>query len=389
MSTCIYVMPDFDRHYFRMGGKDVLDFYNPNSVFSKVIIVSLSDRNCVRHIGGLKVIDIDSTDYNPFKCFLSKKILLDSVNFNFILESISSDSPVLIFQRFGGPVYHGLIATYLSEHFNCKLIVSIQSLYSKVRHGSYLKYRLKRNLEALIENYVYKKASRILLVSNYIKSEVKCKKLLAKSVVIPNKINDKLVNSNSEIVPYFIDKSNFYLSIGRLIPQKNYNRMIKAFAKYVNDGGIGEYHIIGSGVLKDDLECLIDDLGMSKRIFIYTDYLNFNQLKFIVNKSKALLFCSQLEGQGRVVYESLLLGCPVITSLDSPMEEMISDKVNGVIVNHKSVNAICDGIKFISENHLPKNVCIASGAKYLMTNVNEIEDKFLSSVIKKNSFNCK
>ena len=109
----------------------------------------------------------------------------------------------------------------------------------------------------------------------------------------------------------FLKKDSFYLSIGRLTKQKNFEFLIKEFSKISNKFEVYQLCIIGDGEKKEYLQKLIIQNKMENKILLL-GYKN-NPYKYLYN-CKALISTSLYEDPGFAIIEAFYLNKPVISS---------------------------------------------------------------------------
>lgn len=124
-----------------------------------------------------------------------------------------------------------------------------------------------------------------------------------------------IASEKTEMYQYQADESFDVISIGRFIPLKGFDITIKAFTQFYK--GIPEHskdktklHIIGKGKLKQELQNLIEELGMEKAIQIY-EWMPRSELNNLYRKSSCFFFPSH-EGAGMVCLEALSYGLPML-----------------------------------------------------------------------------
>jgi CDP-glycerol glycerophosphotransferase len=106
------------------------------------------------------------------------------------------------------------------------------------------------------------------------------------------------------------DDVTTFVTVGRLSPEKNQARLIRAFA------GVHAVHpgtrlvIVGSGPLADDLQKLIDGLGLHDAVFLTGMQRNPHA---IMARADCFVLSSDYEGQPMVILEALVLGLPIVT----------------------------------------------------------------------------
>jgi len=111
-------------------------------------------------------------------------------------------------------------------------------------------------------------------------------------------------------------------TIARLVPQKDYPTLIRAFALIVKTIPQATLSIVGSGPLERDLKELADELGVREKIdwqgkrSDIDDYLRNIDL---------FLLTSNYEGFGLVLLEAMANRVPVIAARNSAIPEVIGD----------------------------------------------------------------
>ena len=227
------------------------------------------------------------------------------------------------------------IKTYLKRS-NTKIILAAKNIplgiLLKLTKGNRLKIiireavnptttlQLQRNLISrtilkLIKKLSYPYANRIIAISNGVKDS------LVKDIGIdPTKIHvvynpsadPNIIKFSKEIVPQEFLKSDIptLISIGRLVPQKDYMTLLKAFnisSKKLKSRLV----IIGEGQERSSIEKYVKDENMDNEI-ILLGYQS-NPWKYLTN-SDLFILSSKWEGFGNVIVEAMLLGIPVISS---------------------------------------------------------------------------
>ncbi|WON96147.1 glycosyltransferase [Sphingobacterium sp. UGAL515B_05] len=129
-------------------------------------------------------------------------------------------------------------------------------------------------------------------------------------VVIPNPINLASIY-HGEIDSSLLD-TNFIVSAGRLIPEKGFDILIKAFSILKNRGMNMKLVILGEGNLRDDLTQLAVDLG----VFDDVKLLGFQSNVYpYFRKAKACVVSSIIEGFPNVLLQMMSQNEKVISTL--------------------------------------------------------------------------
>jgi glycosyltransferase involved in cell wall biosynthesis len=126
-------------------------------------------------------------------------------------------------------------------------------------------------------------------------------------------------------------------SLGRLYPEKYFDKVLRAMAILKNRGVECEYVIGGVGHMKDSLEQLAKELGLEKnfKILGWTD----DKIKFF-DSIDIFILPSFGETFGIVLLEAMLYSTPIITSNSWGPDEIITNGINGLKVSKDDANAM-------------------------------------------------
>lgn len=119
-----------------------------------------------------------------------------------------------------------------------------------------------------------------------------------------------------------------FISIGRLVPQKGYDRLIPIMAKIRDLGHKFTLNILGEGTDRQLLERLITKHKLTERVHL----IGFQNNPYpYLAQSDVFLCSSRSEGYSTVVTEAYILGIPTISTQCSGMDELIHDGADGLI----------------------------------------------------------
>jgi len=201
-------------------------------------------------------------------------------------------------------------------------IISKKRLYIRTgyNHFSFARKEGKGFLKKAFFYYLTKLA---LLSSDYYSVTSKSdKKTLIKNFNIRNKAKIKVIPNWVEPVDQIDNKySDRVLSVGRLEKQKNYISLIKE----LSDSNFS-LDIAGEGSLKEELiEC-------AKKYNVKINLLGLfsnEELMSIYGKYKIFVSSSLYEGNPKALLEAMAMGCVVISTKTTNVEEIIEDNING------------------------------------------------------------
>ncbi|HUC90000.1 MAG TPA: glycosyltransferase family 4 protein [Patescibacteria group bacterium] len=128
------------------------------------------------------------------------------------------------------------------------------------------------------------------------------------------------------------------LYIGRLVKDKNVDKLVDAFAIVAAKDPQAKCVIIGHGVEKANLQKQITELGLTKRIDLLAPLPEASEVYSYMKRAKVFVLPSVREGFGIVALEALACNAPVVT-VDAPAnaaKDLIVEDKNGSIVPLKA-----------------------------------------------------
>lgn len=134
----------------------------------------------------------------------------------------------------------------------------------------------------------------------------------------------------------------FLLAMGRLVPEKGFDVLIRAFGRLSREHPEWRLVILGEGPLRSDLEALVSSLGLGQQV----------ELPGLVQRPRAVLeaaavfaFSSRIESFGMALCEAMACGRAVVAA-DCPVgpREIVTDGVNGLLVPPEDEVALAGAI---------------------------------------------
>ena len=121
----------------------------------------------------------------------------------------------------------------------------------------------------------------------------------------------------------------YVFSLCTLEPRKNLIRAVKTFIEFIKKNEITDMvFVLGGGHWKDfigKLETEIKDLGQYKDKIIRAGYVDDEDLAVLYSGAQFFVYTSQYEGFGLPPLEAMKCGCPVITSNNSSLPEVVGN----------------------------------------------------------------
>lgn len=133
-----------------------------------------------------------------------------------------------------------------------------------------------------------------------------------------------------------------FACVGRFIPCKGHETLLKAFKEVVAKRPTVELHLYGDGPLRDRLEWLIDNLGLRQHVHLHGETINAVILNRLASDMDVLILASQDDDTGRreglpiSLTEGAALGLPCVGTRCGGIPELIHDSESGMLVDQRS-----------------------------------------------------
>jgi len=197
--------------------------------------------------------------------------------------------------------------------------------------------------------------------------------------------------TNIEFIPLGFDRSFLreqrislqerikILTVAELIKLKNIDQVIRAIKMLVPKYNI-LYTIIGRGPEKESLQHLVDSLEIGSNVS-FIDNIPHNRIADEMYTHDIFIMPSYFETFGRVYFEAMAMGIPIICAKNSGIHGFYKDMEEGISVNHKDLTEIKDSLEFLISNPESRLKIGINGKKlienYTWENIAErLHDKF-------------
>lgn len=149
------------------------------------------------------------------------------------------------------------------------------------------------------------------------------------------KIDDVDINNKFKII-----------TVGRLEPQKGFDRLLKIHKRLIEEGFDYELWILGEGIQKKQIEefIKINKLCDSVKLLGFKK----NPYKYM-NKSDLFVCSSRTEGFSTVVTEALIIGLPVVSTKCTGTNELLNNGECGLITDN-NIESLYMGVKEMLQN---------------------------------------
>lgn len=216
-----------------------------------------------------------------------------------------------------------------------KVIVAERRNPQKVKGGKLIEW---------FRNLLYLKATAITVQT--IRNMMCYPSFLRKNINViynPVSLSDDYIGSANTTI-----KEKEIVTVGRLVPEKNHELLIKSFAEFRNDHSCYKLTIWGEGPLRKKLQELIDSLGLHDCVFLKG---NSNEVLREILNSEIFVLPSNTEGMPNALIEAMCLGLPCISTNVSGAADLIISGENGLLINVGDQSALISCLKHLSDNY--------------------------------------
>lgn len=228
------------------------------------------------------------------------------------------------------PFFTGIIGYLLSRKLHLPLHLQ---LHTDPWSREWRAERLLHKFQLLIAQFLLTKADGVRVVSQRVRASVLALGVTPDKITrVPIWVDAKMFREGTasfDLHRTYANFSRIILSIGRLQPEKNYAKLIKAFARVARVHDDAMLLIVGSGPLRERLIILARTLGLEKSVVILPwarDIVSYYKTSDIYIQP------SLYEGWGLAAVEAMSSGLPVIMSDVGCAGEVVRNEETGIVV---------------------------------------------------------
>lgn len=263
-----------------------------------------------------------------------------------LIRYLRSEQPVSLLSALDHANIIAWTARFLSRA-QTRIVVSMRNNFSAqfatLGYNLFTKFVLKQ-----IVKVAYKNSDQIIAISQGVANDlVRAFDIdIRKINVIYNPIDAKAIGTQisdftQSISDFSLAKKNIF-AMGRLVDQKGFSDLIKAFALVSKKFSVHLF-ILGEGPLLDNLKQLARSLGVLNSI----TFLGFVKNPFVLLKQADLfVFSSIHEGFGNALLEAMACGVPIVsTNCPSGPSEILEDGKWGSLVPVGDISALAQAME--------------------------------------------
>lgn len=165
-----------------------------------------------------------------------------------------------------------------------------------------------------------------------------------------NKLDESVPSNALAEIMMLPDESKVnYVTMGRLSPEKNYENLIRAFARLHRENQEARLYLLGDGPLRKKLENVIKEEAMDGIVHLMGNVAKpFSYLR----RCNCFILPSYYEGQPLVVLEARILQMPIIISEFEAAKDVLME--HGQILTGQDIDSLYEGMKDFLEGKAPE-----------------------------------
>lgn len=195
-----------------------------------------------------------------------------------------------------------------------------------------------------------------------------------KITVISNMIDEELLRQKSGTVSPYVNAVTQVVTVGRLSPEKHMENIIYTARELKKAGYQFQWHIIGNGVQRNELEILKEKEQVTDCVLFEGAKRNpYPYMKY----ADLYVHPSYVESQGLTILEAMALHLPCVVTISRGPGEFIEDGVNGLLTE-QSPQALTADVKRILEDRKLYDKIRSATVCPAQFRVNEVIEKIYS-----------
>ena len=166
------------------------------------------------------------------------------------------------------------------------------------------------------------------------------------------------------------NKDFIFLYVGRLVRDKGINELVYAFKKILFNNK--KFKLLLVGNFEEDLDPLkkevIDEINLNPNI-VYVGYQN--DIRPYLAISNCFVFPTYREGFPNVILQAGAMNIPCIVSNINGCNEIIKDRINGILIAKKNIQELIEAMSRISSNHNLRNKLSKNSRQIILKNFDQ------------------
>lgn len=232
-----------------------------------------------------------------------------------------------------GPAFFSFIPHFMGK----KVVVTVHGLdWDRAKWGKFASWYIRNG-----EKNAVKYADEIIVLSEGVKKYF-WNKYERITNFIPNGVNKPEIREANEIKKWGLEKDNYILFLGRIVPEKGLNYLVSAWKgiqtqkKLVIAGGPSDTDDFYSGLKKES-----EDI-------IFTGFVQGKVMEELYSNAYVYILPSDIEGMPLSLLEAMSFGnCCLVSDIDE-CASVVEDK--GIVFQKGNINDLRDKLEWIIEH---------------------------------------
>jgi 1,2-diacylglycerol 3-alpha-glucosyltransferase len=161
------------------------------------------------------------------------------------------------------------------------------------------------------------------------------------------------------------------ISVGRLAPEKNWETLLRAFAKVYPEHQDLRLVLIGDGPSREDLKSMATELGIAERV-TFLGSIPFGEVPGYLKAADIFSFASVTETQGLVTIEAMAAGLPIVAVDASGTRDIVEHGKQGFLVENDPDTLAKALHELLSDSHQLKRFSNSALKKAKTFDVNQL-----------------
>ena len=139
------------------------------------------------------------------------------------------------------------------------------------------------------------------------------------------------------------------ITVGRLHPSKGHDDLLRALALIITAGRKVTLRVFGDGPQRRELESLAKELGIAEKVK-FEGSVSEERIIEEMRNADVFVLASHAEPLGVVYMEAMSMEVATVGTAAGGVGEIITDGVDGLLVEPRSIEAIADAIARLQDN---------------------------------------
>lgn len=275
---------------------------------------------------------------------------------------------LLITQDYNPDLLHFQGMAYWAKRCFYPNLLTIHGILEKdVRYeNSKMTGMIKYYFYRVIDGHARDRVKNIIVINPYVKEFIRRKNQFHRFWEINNPVDEIFFNTTRSPIKYRI------FTASTITKRKNIISLIMAFKPIADEQPCAELRIAGAEVdphYYQQVKLVIKSLGLENNVKLLGN-LSVKEIAYELSTCHCFLICSLQETAPIAIAEAMAGGVPVVASNVGGIPYMITDDVNGVLVNPSDMDSIVNGVRKIIyndsySNYLSKNAQLAAGKYHI------------------------